>query len=200
MLEGKNRLQSDLDRLQGWADETTMGFNTDKCKVMHLGRKNQQHTYRLGNSFLVSAEAEKDLGVIIDAKMNMGRQCGDAVRKANCTYLVMHPQMHLKQIQGGDPPTLYDIGQAAVGVLCPVLGTALQEGCGQHGEGPEEGHLHDQGAAGQALRGEAMGPAPVQPPQEKAEGGSSGLLQTSQGHWVTSRHWVSPCSPEHYQE
>ena len=86
-LEGRNRLQSDLDRLQGWADENRMGF---KCKVLHLGRKNQHHTYRLGNSLLISAEAEKDLGVIIDAKMNMGRQGGDAVRKANCTLSCIH--------------------------------------------------------------------------------------------------------------
>uniref|UniRef100_A0A7M4E807 Reverse transcriptase domain-containing protein n=1 Tax=Crocodylus porosus TaxID=8502 RepID=A0A7M4E807_CROPO len=89
-LEGRNRIQSDLDRLQWWVDENRMGFNTDKCKVMHLGRKNQQHTYRLGNSFFGSGEAEKDLGVIIDAKMNMGRQCGDAVRKANHTLSCIH--------------------------------------------------------------------------------------------------------------
>ena len=51
-LEGRNRLQLDLDRLQGWADENRMGFNTDKCKVLHLWRKNQQHTYRRGTPFL----------------------------------------------------------------------------------------------------------------------------------------------------
>ena len=90
MLEGRNRLQSDLGRLQGWTDENRMGFNTDKCKVLHLGRNNQHHTYRLGTSLLVRAEAEKDLGVIIDAKMNTGRQCGDAVRKANRTLSCIH--------------------------------------------------------------------------------------------------------------
>uniref|UniRef100_A0A7M4F726 alcohol dehydrogenase (NADP(+)) n=1 Tax=Crocodylus porosus TaxID=8502 RepID=A0A7M4F726_CROPO len=42
--------------------------------------------------------------------------------------------MHLRQVQGGDPPPLCDIGQAAAGVLNPVLGAALQEGCGKHGE------------------------------------------------------------------
>ena len=51
----------------GWVSDT------DKWKVIYLGRKNQQQTYRLGNSLLVSAEAEKDLGVIIDAKTNMGQ-------------------------------------------------------------------------------------------------------------------------------
>uniref|UniRef100_A0A7M4FYQ6 Reverse transcriptase domain-containing protein n=1 Tax=Crocodylus porosus TaxID=8502 RepID=A0A7M4FYQ6_CROPO len=90
MLEGRDRLQLDLDRLQGWADENKMGFNTDKCGVLHLGRKNQQQTYRLGNSLLISTEAEKDLGVIRDSKMNMGRQCGDAVRKANRTLSCIH--------------------------------------------------------------------------------------------------------------
>uniref|UniRef100_A0A7M4EL44 Reverse transcriptase domain-containing protein n=1 Tax=Crocodylus porosus TaxID=8502 RepID=A0A7M4EL44_CROPO len=89
-LEGSIRLQSDLDRLQGRADENRMGFNTDKCKVMHLGRYNRHHTYRLGNSALVNTEAEKDPGVIIDSKMNMGRQCGDAVRKANRTLSCIH--------------------------------------------------------------------------------------------------------------
>uniref|UniRef100_A0A7M4ETW3 Reverse transcriptase domain-containing protein n=1 Tax=Crocodylus porosus TaxID=8502 RepID=A0A7M4ETW3_CROPO len=89
-LEGRNRLQSDLDRLQAWVDENRMGFNTDKCKVIHLRRKNHHHTYRLGNSLFVTAEAEKDLGVIIDAKMNMGQQCGDAVRKANCILSCIH--------------------------------------------------------------------------------------------------------------
>ena len=32
MVEGKDRLHLDLDRLQGWADENRMGFNPDKCK------------------------------------------------------------------------------------------------------------------------------------------------------------------------
>ena len=30
------------------------------------------------------------MGVIIDSKMNMGRQCGDAVRKANRTLSCIH--------------------------------------------------------------------------------------------------------------
>ena len=67
-----------------------MSFNTYKCKVLHLGRNNRHHTYRLGNSLLISTEAEKDIGVIIDSKMNMGQQCGDAVRKANHTLSCIH--------------------------------------------------------------------------------------------------------------
>ena len=127
-----------------------MGFNTDKCRVLHLGRKNQQHTYRLGNSLLLSAEAEKDLGVIVDAKINMGRQCGDAVRKANRTLSCIHRCISSRSKEVILP--LYAaLVQAAAGVLRPVLGATLQEGCQQHGEGPEEGHSYDQGTAGQDL-------------------------------------------------
>ena len=71
-LVGREKLQQDLDRLQEWADINKMRFNTDKCRVLHLGSRNQQHTYRLRNSLLESTEAERDLGVIIDSKMNMG--------------------------------------------------------------------------------------------------------------------------------
>ena len=79
--------------------------------------------------------------------------------------------MYGEQVQGGDASPLCSTGQATVGVLHPVLGAALKKGCGQCGEGPEEGHSYDQGAAGQALWGEVTEPEPVQPPQEKAEGG-----------------------------
>ena len=67
-LEGRNRLQSDVDRLQGWVDENRMGFYTDKCKVMHLGRKNQQHTYMLGNSLLVSERQKRILESLLIPK------------------------------------------------------------------------------------------------------------------------------------
>ena len=46
-LEGRERLQRDLDRLQKWADETRMGFNVDKCRVLRLGRRNPPHTHEL---------------------------------------------------------------------------------------------------------------------------------------------------------
>ena len=34
--EDRIRIQDDLDRLENWAK---MNFNSDKCKVLHLGRK-----------------------------------------------------------------------------------------------------------------------------------------------------------------
>ena len=79
--EGCTAIQWDLDRLDGWTKRNLIRFNKGKCRVLHVGRNNCMHQYRLGTDLLERSSSEKDLGVLVDNRWAVSLQCAFVARR-----------------------------------------------------------------------------------------------------------------------
>ena len=76
-------LQQDLSNLGKWSKKWQLPFNAEKCKVMHLGKKNPNHDYMLNDHILEASTTEKDLGVHIDDQLKFHVHTAAATKKAS---------------------------------------------------------------------------------------------------------------------
>ena len=79
----RQQIQSDLNKLVEWSKRWQMNFNTDKCKVLHIGNKNTKAQYTMNGTQLKAVDKERDLGVIISSDLKPSLQCSEAIKKAN---------------------------------------------------------------------------------------------------------------------
>jgi len=83
-VEGRDATQRDVDKLERWPCANVTKFSKVKCKVLHMGRGNRKHKYRLGRAWIERSPEEQDLGVLMDKKLDMRHQHALAAQKANC--------------------------------------------------------------------------------------------------------------------
>ena len=91
-------LQVDVGRSKEWAIIWKMLFNTKKCKHLHIGPSNPCDYFMPSDLGVV--EEEKDLGVIIDRKLNFRQHIAKKVSIANRnlgiiyrTFTYLNPEM-----------------------------------------------------------------------------------------------------------
>jgi len=78
-------LQDDLNNLTSWSDKWKLGFNPEKCKIMHIG-----HSFNIKYSMNVQGKVweleetkeERDLGIIVTSNLKPSQQCIKATSKA----------------------------------------------------------------------------------------------------------------------
>ena len=79
-------LQNSINQLVQWSEKWMIRFNSEKCKILHLGKNNPKHKYVIKEgdklSTLEETTCEKDLGVNIDPDLNFNNHIKLTIKKA----------------------------------------------------------------------------------------------------------------------
>ena len=80
------KLQTCINSMVDWSILWLLGFNGEKCKMMHLGKNNPHYTYTINDGNLVrnmeTTNCEKDLGVHVDPLLEFNEHISKVVKKS----------------------------------------------------------------------------------------------------------------------
>lgn len=83
-----SQLQYDINNAVTWSQVWQLPFNSDKCKIMHIGKSNPNVRYNIINQYgnqsdLDTVTEEKDLGVLFDPNLRFNKHIEGIIKKAN---------------------------------------------------------------------------------------------------------------------
>jgi len=91
--DDRTKLQNDINSLEAWSQKWQIEFNIDKCSVVHIGKDNAEYDYFMTinnvHKQLSNSDGEKDLGVLVDKKLNFNQHIEKTVNAANKTLGVL---------------------------------------------------------------------------------------------------------------
>ena len=82
-------LQENLTKLEEWSDTWLLRFHPDKCKHMHIRKKNDDNSYSLHGKSLEKVIEEKDIGVVTDSDLTFEKHINEKVNKANQMFVTL---------------------------------------------------------------------------------------------------------------
>lgn len=81
-------LQAAIDKLKMWCDENYLHLNLNKCSVLTIGQNRNKilNNYMYGDHIFNRVSEQRDLGVIIDSKLNFNSHINCVVSKAKAAF------------------------------------------------------------------------------------------------------------------
>ena len=100
-----------------------MKFNVNKCTMIDLGHNKRMISYIMGVSNLEVTEEERDLGVLINHKLDFGYHIRRIVEKANRVPDIIRVSFTCLKV-----PMMFNLNTALVRPLLCTDMVAMQEG------------------------------------------------------------------------